>query len=500
MTQHQAIPWKRIAVQATAIVISILLAFAIEAWWAERQERELEHRTLEALRSDLEATNEELDRLLRGVAAARENFSRFQSASPAELVEFDPEEVRLTMVSLVTPASFNPITATHDALSNDGRLGLISDPELLRHLSNFQGALDDIEAKFFSADQMLLVRRFVSQRGGGLMMLGGQDCFVGGGYNKTPIGELLPVYLNREVAYEDSEEGHRWTLTREGWLQDWTRLRATEIAERKQLAELPGFRVVNRVDGLKPGASLLAAVMADEDEPLPALVTQRFGKGRTAAQLVGDLYKWQMHQKDHKQRDLQQLWRQVVRWLVADVPQRVKVTSDQRRNAVGPRTIEVAVNDHEYKPHDNAEVQVIVTTPNAEKIELTAEASSREPGLYEVDFWPRDDGPYRARAEVTSADGEELEPKETGWTTEPGADEFRRLNTDRSLLEQIAQHSGGELIEATALDEFVAGLPNRKVPVTETWVYPIWHQPWVLGLAICCLCCEWGLRRWKGLP
>ena len=89
MTEHQVIPWKRIAVQATAIVISILLAFAIDAGWVESQERELEHRTLEALRSDLEATNEELDRLLRGVAAARENFSRFQSASPAELVEFD---------------------------------------------------------------------------------------------------------------------------------------------------------------------------------------------------------------------------------------------------------------------------------------------------------------------------------------------------------------------------------------------------------------------------
>ncbi|MCH9693457.1 MAG: hypothetical protein K0U72_03015 [Gammaproteobacteria bacterium] len=146
MAGRQPVPWARIAVQATAIVISILLAFAIEAWWAERQEVELEHRTLQALRSDLEATNEELDRLLRRLAAARIVFSRFQSATPAELIEFDTEAVRQTIVSLVTPASFNPITATHDALSNDGRLGLISDPALLRHLSNWQGALDDIEA------------------------------------------------------------------------------------------------------------------------------------------------------------------------------------------------------------------------------------------------------------------------------------------------------------------------------------------------------------------
>ena len=167
MTESQVVPWKRIAVQATAIVISILLAFAIDAWWAESLERELEHRTLEALRSDLEATNEELDRLLRGVAAARENFSRFQSASPDELIEFDADEVRLTMVSLVTPASFNPITATHDALSNDGRLGLISDPELLRHLSNFQGALDDIEANSIDlAAESVRVLRSMEKYGG----------------------------------------------------------------------------------------------------------------------------------------------------------------------------------------------------------------------------------------------------------------------------------------------------------------------------------------------
>ena len=146
MTEPQIIPWKRIAVEATAIVISILFAFAIDAWWADKKERDVEHTTLQALRSDLIASNEELDRLLRGLADARTNFARFQSATPAELTKLDPEAVRRIVISLVTPASFNPITATHDALSNDGRLGLISDPELLRHLSNWQRALDDIEA------------------------------------------------------------------------------------------------------------------------------------------------------------------------------------------------------------------------------------------------------------------------------------------------------------------------------------------------------------------
>ena len=54
--------------------------------------------------------------------------------------------------------------------------------------------VDDLEAKFFTAEQMLLLRRFVNQRGGGFMMLGGQESLARGGYDKTPLGEVLPVY------------------------------------------------------------------------------------------------------------------------------------------------------------------------------------------------------------------------------------------------------------------------------------------------------------------
>ncbi len=39
MTESRIIPWKRIGVEATAIVASILLAFAIDAWWGETVEQ-----------------------------------------------------------------------------------------------------------------------------------------------------------------------------------------------------------------------------------------------------------------------------------------------------------------------------------------------------------------------------------------------------------------------------------------------------------------------------
>ena len=49
--------------------------------------------------------------------------------------------------------------------------------------------LDDIEASFFTRDQLTLIGRFVSERGGGLLMLGGQESFTIGGYERSPIAD-----------------------------------------------------------------------------------------------------------------------------------------------------------------------------------------------------------------------------------------------------------------------------------------------------------------------
>jgi len=56
------------------------------------------------------------------------------------------------------------------------------------------------------------------------------------------------------------------------------------------------------------------------------------------------------------------------------------------------------------------------------------------------------------------------------------------------------------VISMNGLDDFVAGLPNRKIPVVETWTYPIWNRWPVFLLAVSCLAGEWALRRLKGLP
>ena len=61
MTETQKIPWKRISVEAAAIVASILLAFSIDAWWDEYQDRQRERKVLEVLLVEFEWMKEQLE-------------------------------------------------------------------------------------------------------------------------------------------------------------------------------------------------------------------------------------------------------------------------------------------------------------------------------------------------------------------------------------------------------------------------------------------------------
>ncbi len=360
--------------------------------------------------------------------------------------------------------------------------------------------LDDLEAAFFTQDQMLLLQKFVSVRGGGFLMLGGAESFFQGDYRRTPIGEMLPVYLDRQPPAPD-DTMYRLQLSREGWLQPWVRLRETEQAEQTRLDVMPAFKTVNQVRGIKPGAIVLANLTDDQGNLAPALVAQRFGAGRSSALLIGDMWAWGLQRKENDDNDLAKAWRQMVRWLVADVPGRVQLdVRRQQGQPGGPMDLIVDARDPEYKPLDNATVDLIVTAPDGQTHHLRGETSDEQAGRYVAGYLPRAAGAYRVQTIVSAADGSAVGDAETGWTAEPGADEFRRLIPNRALLRRIAEESGGEVVEPTALEKFVANLPKREIPIVEPWVYPLWHDPLVFLFAIGCLVGEWGLRRWKGLP
>jgi hypothetical protein len=292
-------------------------------------------------------------------------------------------------------------------------------------------------------------------------------------------------------------------------------LRSSEVEEKTRLDSMPAFEVLNPVAEIKPGASVLATVSDPGEHTYPALVGQRFGLGRTAALMVGDFWRWGLRDET-MQKDLAKSWRQLVRWLVADVPARITVTPLTSISG-NPAEVRVSVKarDKEFKPLDNATVKLTICPvrllpPQGERasrpvtdthgIDITADASVAQPGTYEATYIARESGAYAVNASVLEPNGTVAGQAAAAWVCDPEADEFRSLRPNRALLETIARRTGGEMVEMRDLEKFVRRLPERPAPVREPWSYALWHQPAVFLFALTCFVAEWGIRRWKGLP
>ncbi|MFC1531282.1 hypothetical protein ACFL5T_03470 [Gemmatimonadota bacterium] len=79
-------PWLQILAEGTAIMLSILLAFGIEAWWAERGERLEEREVMHGLATEFSAYHERLIRDASRGEVAKDASTR-RIARPTETTE-----------------------------------------------------------------------------------------------------------------------------------------------------------------------------------------------------------------------------------------------------------------------------------------------------------------------------------------------------------------------------------------------------------------------------
>jgi uncharacterized membrane protein len=358
--------------------------------------------------------------------------------------------------------------------------------------------IDDLEAAFFTRDQMELIQRYVSERGGGFLMLGGAESLDTGGYDRTPIGDLLPVYT-RASAQGSPIGGVRLELTREGLLQPWARLRDQAEAEQQRLAALPRFEVINRTSSIKPGASLLATARTSSGEQIPALVAHRYGRGRALALTIGDAWRAGLSMDPKKSEDLARFWRQTVRWLIADVPGRITLSFDPATSTTRSTGLRAKVLDASFKPVDNSDAKITVTPPTGEPVVLAGEPAAAAPGEFQAAYLAGEPGAYRITATASGPDGMALTPAEAGLVVDPDASEFASIKPNRALLTQISQQTGGRVLKPSELSGLADDLLTREAPVMETRTWPLWHNGWVLGLIVALLVGEWILRRRRGM-
>jgi hypothetical protein len=243
---------------------------------------------------------------------------------------------------------------------------------------------------------------------------------------------------------------------------------------------------VNPASSIKPGASILATV-SDAQTSHPAIVVQRFGEGRVGSMLIGDLWRWGLHDEE-SHKDMDRLWRQLMRWLVVDVADAVSFAAEIDAADRERVKLAVRVKDRAFKANSDAIVKIEVTQPDGTKSQLFAEPSLKEPGNY--------------RAITSVEDAEKRTPlgmKAVGWTHDPLAMEFAKLEPNRDLMRRLAEDTGGKMISLEDIAKLPEMLKNIRVPVEVTLATPLWHTPWVFAAILLLLLGEWALRRKGGM-
>jgi len=413
--------------------------------------------------------------------------------------------------------------------------------ELFRYRALILGS---VEASFFTTDQLRMIADFVSRRGGTLLALGGPDAFGRGGYAGTAVADVLPVRIDgsrpigdrravTELSVRPTPAGRSHAalqLAGDGVLgapgspggatdgggngapgiaarspQETPWREGTPLARNDEelWARLPQLTTLNPMRDLKPGATALLVGDA-EDTPgeLVVLADQRYGRGRTLALTVQDTWIWQMH-ADIPVDDPthERFWRQLLRWTVAGVPERVTVEPLPAPTEPGrPVELTAQVTDSAFLRVNDARVRALVTGPGGEIREVPLSWDGEESGTYRGRYVPEAEGVHRVEVVAASGgDESELGRDALPLLAGPAHREHFDPGMNAPLLRRIAEETGGRFYTPETASQLPEDLTYTGAGITLTEELDLWDMPAFFLLLLLLVGAEWGYRRARGL-
>ncbi len=399
---------------------------------------------------------------------------------------FEDPNVECTALIRTSPGVFTQQGKGRPMLS-EGRLLFDRDS-----LAGFAAVIiGDLEASAFSADQKEALVWFVSEKGGGLVMLGGTGSIAGGSWAGTAVEEAMPVWMGA-VSRPLFKGSVSAALTPDGAGHPVFSGYESFFAEGSELPALDGVFVT---PGLKPGASVLAVCRETGD---PLVAAQRFGSGRSVAVLADTLWKWYLKLKGlGKDSPYSRFWMQMLRWIAGDAQEAgdrspIQLRTDKRTYRVGEAArADVIARKLPGEPDLAGPPVLEVIDPRGRSAVVDLDP---RPPIYGGRFEIRMSGEYRLRASVRSTDGKAFEKALSVSAGGRGA-EFDRLAWDPGRLRGIASATGGgffTLPEASAIPGRVREILVERGDRRETGPS---KAPWFFLVLLGLLSAEWILRR-----
>jgi uncharacterized membrane protein len=362
--------------------------------------------------------------------------------------------------------------------------------------------LGSVEASFFTFDQLRMISDFVSQRGGGFLMLGGRNAFGQGGYTNTPLEDMLPLYLGQGAGtvqgFQDLEFKVR--LTSYGMQHPICRLSLLENLNQKRWEGAPTLVGFNPTAGPKPGATVLAygGVAGSRGKDPVILAFQRFGKGKAVALTTDSSWRWRMEQ-DHTDNFHELFWRQMLRWLVNDVPDPIAISAE--KNSYSPDetvVLKAEASDEAFLPLNNVQLSTRVEAPSGQITPVSLTWEFERNGVYSGTFKPQEEGVYKVICEASQGN-KSLGSANAYFRVAESTEEFHQASLNSGLLRRLASKTGGRYYSSTGLKTLAEDIGYTDRGAIRMEEKELWDMPFLFLLLIGFISTEWILRKRKGL-
>jgi hypothetical protein len=231
---------------------------------------------------------------------------------------------------------------------------------------------------------------------------------------------------------------------------------------------------------------------------MPLLVTQNYGRGKTAVLATSGTWRWQMSSAlGDPSHDL--FWQQLLRWLAADSPGPVQVSMPQQELMDDGKVKWTAdVRDKQFSPAVDAKVMAHVIGPAGLSALVDFAPVPNKPGTYEAEWTAEKPGSYVA--EITGGAGNaELGKDVVAFRRDDGMAENFHTEQNRPLLEKLSEETGGRYWQRGDLERLPKEISYSEAGISVRDTKELWDMPVVFLMLLGLTAADWLLRRMWGV-
>ncbi len=361
--------------------------------------------------------------------------------------------------------------------------------------------LGDVDASFFSDEELGLLEELIRDRGASLLMLCG-PMYSPGSYEGTPVQTMLPVRFDPDAGWEKVAESVYPVLTPEGRSSLVMTLENEKELNDRIWSRLAPMDHLPPLLSAKPGAMVLAVLSdsTERDQGYPLVAWQRYGTGKCMSVATDRL--WRLRYKTGDKYHWR-VWSQCIQFMALSrlmgEHKRIRLETDRSIYPVGSQCrLYAHVLDDNFDPVVQARFDVFVSGLDGEQTQerVSLRPDRSHPGLYEGYFAPPSPGRYR----IESNENDRRISNTTEFQVANVNRELADTNIDLENLKRIANLTGGECLSMQEVSRLLTLVDNQPVTTTVRSERSLWDNGWVALLLIGLLGSEWIQRRRHDLP